>query len=205
MHSVLYASNNKSQCIWHSLNSSFTHLAGLVLITAIVQCIWFSSSSSFRQLFGLIPIKNKFWCKLPFQQLFHMSLGFYTDQEQIQTATSQQILSQSSWVVYSTVTKSKAYSLFSKALLDISWVLYWSETYFNAPGQWWTAFSHTLGLHIDQEQIPITLILMKKLFYTSLHSYTDQEDKTTVYPIQLIFHTISGSCTDSQNCVHFYW
>lgn len=73
-----------------------------------------------------------------------MSLGFYTDQEQIsiQTATSQQIFSHSSWVVYSTVTKSKAYSLLSKALLDISWVLYWSETYFNAPGQWRTAFSH---------------------------------------------------------------
>ena len=131
---------------------------------------------------------------MPFQQLFHMSLGFYTDQEQIQTATSQQILSQSSWVVYSTVTKSKAYSLFSKALLDISWVLYWSETYFNAPGQWWTAFSHTLGLHIDQEQIPITLILMKKLFYTSLHSYTDQED-----------HRLSNLAYFSYNFWVLYW
>ena len=49
---------------------------------------------------------------------------------------------------------------------------------------------------INQEQTPITWVLLKQLFYTSFYSCSNQEhQETTVYSIHYTCHTFSGSCT----------
>ena len=66
------------QSPWIFSNCSFTHLLGLILIKNIGQSksLFFSTSST--QLLSYALIGDIFQWPLPFQQLFHISLGPYT-------------------------------------------------------------------------------------------------------------------------------
>ena len=59
----------------------FVHAySGLIPIRNKFKCICIYYNSSFTHLLGLIPIRDKFRYIYVFLQLFHKSLGSYTDQ-----------------------------------------------------------------------------------------------------------------------------
>ena len=172
---VLYSSQPSSSA-YGSLSAAFSHNV-LVLYQSRTNSNANSLFNSFFTcLLGFILIRNKYQYRRPhLNRSFHTALGTYTQQQQ--SLKHIHFFRKLSWTFLGSYIDQKLILM----RLDNDERLFY------------------------QEQIPITLILMKQLFCTSLHSNTDQEDKTTVYPIQLIFHTISGPCTDSQNCVHLYW